>query len=309
MADRRRILIDCDPGLDDAAAILMALGARERLDLVAVTTVAGNVDLAAVTRNAAGLLALAGRGDVPLFAGCPRPLIGGGVRAGHVHGADGIGGVVLPDPSEPVRAEHAVDAIIRLARESGPGGLTLVPIGPMTNIACALTMAPDIAENLAEIVVMGGAAFVPGNVTPAAEFNVACDPHAARIVLESGVPVTVMPLDVTRKAVLTEERVAAIRALATRPAEALAAMLAEYRGNTARAVLHDPCTIAYLLAPDLFEGRTVAATVDTASAVSMGRLVADWNGATDGAQTVTVMTDLDDAGFYALLEECVARLG
>ncbi|MBP5857552.1 nucleoside hydrolase [Marivibrio halodurans] len=300
MAAVRRILIDCDPGLDDAAAILMALGARAVLDLVALTTVAGNVGLAAVTRNASGLLALAGRTDVPLHAGCPRALVGGTLRAQHVHGEGGIGGVDLP-VGVSARSEHAVDAIRRIARESGPKGLTLVPIGPLTNIACALVMAPDIADCLSEIVVMGGAARVGGNVTPVAEFNFAADPHAARIVLESGVPVVVMPLDVTRQAVVTEARIDALRTLATPVGETLAAMLAAYRGRTGRAVLHDPCTIAYLLAPDLFRGEGVAATVDTASDVSMGRLVADWNGQTGRDPTVTIMSDLDADGFYDLL--------
>ncbi|MCR9221332.1 MAG: nucleoside hydrolase [Alphaproteobacteria bacterium] len=307
-APRRSILIDCDPGLDDAAAILMALGAADRLDLKAVTTVAGNVGLEAVTANARGLLALAGRGDVPVFAGCPRPLIAGDLDAAHVHGSDGIGGVALPASDAPVEAEHAVSALVRLARAAPPEGLTLVPIGPLTNIACALVQAPDIARRIDRIVLMGGVALGAGNVTPAAEFNFATDPHAARIVLESGLPIVVMGLDVTRQAVLTEARIARLAALGTPPAAALAAMLSAYRGRTGKAVLHDPCTIAYLLAPGLFEGRTLAATVETASPLSMGRLVADWNGVTDAPQRATIMTGLDAEGFYDLLTDCVGRL-
>lgn len=307
-AARRPILIDCDPGLDDAAAILMALGAADRLDLKAVTTVAGNVGLQAVTANARGLLALAGRDDAPVFAGCPRPLIGGDLDAAHVHGADGIGGVALPVSGAPVEAEHAVSALIRLARAAPAGGLTLVPIGPLTNIACALVQAPDIVGRIERIVLMGGVALGAGNVTPAAEFNFATDPHAARIVMESGAPIVVMGLDVTRQAVLTEARIARLAALGTRPAAALAAMLSAYRGRAGKAVLHDPCTIAYLLAPTLFEGRTVAATVETGSPLSLGRLVADWNGVTDAPKNATIMTGLDAEGFYDLLIDCIRRL-
>jgi purine nucleosidase len=303
----RRILIDCDPGLDDAAALLMAFGAQDRLDITAVTTVAGNVGLAEVTRNAAGLLALAGRSAVPLHAGCPRALMPRPGRAAHVHGEDGIGGVALPD-GPAVQPMHAVQAICEIARAHPEGGLTLVPTGPLTNIACALTLDPGIARHIDRIVLMGGAAFVAGNVTPAAEFNFATDPVAARIVLDSGLPVTVMGLDVTRQAVLTADRIAAIRAIGSAPATALADMLAAYRGRTGKSVLHDPCTIAWLLAPELFEGRRVAATVDTGSEISMGRLVADWHGVTDREPTVTIMTEMDDAGFYRLLTECVARV-
>ena len=297
----QRILIDCDPGLDDAAAILAALGAADRLRLEAVTTVAGNVGLGAVTRNAGGLLALAGRTDVPLHAGCPRALVSPRADAAHVHGADGIGGVALPAGPSPA-AEHAVQAIRRLA---GEGGLTIVAIGPLTNIACALVEAPELARRIERLVIMGGVADQPGNVTDWAEFNFACDPEAARIVLESGLPITLFGLDVTRQAHVTEERIGAFEALGTAPATALAAMLRAYQGERPRPVLHDPCTIAWLLQPDLFQGRRVRATAETAVAAQRGRLLAT----DDPEGPIELMTQLDADGLFALLTRCVSRLG
>ncbi|MEQ8603602.1 MAG: nucleoside hydrolase [Marivibrio sp.] len=297
---RRSILIDCDPGLDDAAAILTALGAADRLSLGAVTTVAGNVDLDAVTRNAAGLLALAGRTDVPLHAGCPRALFGAGERAGHVHGADGIGGVAL-SPGPAPSPEHAVQAIRRLARG---GGVTIVAIGPLTNLALALVEEPAIATEIERLVIMGGVADGPGNVTDWAEFNFACDPEAARIVLESGLPTALFGLDVTRQAHVTPQRIAAFDALGTPAGKALARMLRAYQGERPRPVLHDPCTIAWLLQPDLFAGRRVRASVETANPAQRGRLMT-----TDDPQgPIELMTALDADGFFALLTQCVGGL-
>jgi purine nucleosidase len=304
---RRAIVIDCDPGLDDAAALMMAFGAPGHLDVQAVTTVAGNVGLAAVTRNASGLLQLCGKAAVPLHAGCPRALVGEGARAGHVHGDDGIGGFQLP-PGPTVQPSHGVEALIRIARAAGPKGLTVVATGPLTNIACALTMAPDIMDHIDRIVLMGGAAWVPGNITPAAEFNFAVDPHGARITLECGLPITLMGLDVTRQAAVSEARVAAIAARGGASAHALAQMLRAYRACTDDPVLHDPCTIAWLLQPDLFAGVQGYASVETAAADTLGKLLFDPGADNDANAPVTVMTALDADGFYALLGDCVAAL-
>lgn len=310
MEGRFAVIHDCDPGLDDAAALLMALGARDRLDVLTVIAVAGNVPLAATFRNARGLLALAGRGDIPCHAGCERALMTAPLFAEQVHGKDGIGGVRLPEPTTPPSDIHAVTAIIALCREAASTGdkVTLVITGPMTNIASALVMAPDLLDGVAEIVFMGGAARGKGNVTPHAEFNFAVDPHAAAIVLEraSGrVPIVMMGLDVTRQVVLTEARLNAIREIDTSPARALAAMLREYRdgGEGAPRVLHDPCTMAYLLEPDLFTFEAADIRIEIAGEEA-GRSIADWK--PDGS--VRVATGVDDEGFYRLLTACVASI-
>lgn len=306
---KSRIWLDCDPGLDDAAALLMALGAPEDLVLEGVSTVAGNVGIEPVSRNAAGLLALAGREDIPLHIGCPRPMMTAPVDAAHVHGEGGIGGVPLPAPTvspSPVHAVEAIDAFCRkgLAGEKG----TLVLTGPMTNAALAIIRAPDLLAGLDRIVFMGGVALGAGNITPAAEFNFASDPHAARIVLTCGIPCVMMGLDVTRQALVTQSRIDALAAAGGHCAKTLARILSAYGGSVENPVLHDPCTIAYLLQPDLFDGRTCAVDVDCESELSLGRSVADWHHVTDKPANVTVMTDLDDEGFYTLLNRTVGRL-
>lgn len=301
----RTIIHDCDPGLDDAAALLMALGVPDRLSVAAVTTVAGNVPLAATFRNARGLLALAGREDVPCHAGCPRALMVPPLTAEQVHGVDGIGGVALPQPTVTASGVHAVEALIGRCRSAGSDGVTLMVTGPMTNVAVALVMAPDILDHLREIVFMGGVVDGPGNITPDAEFNFAVDPHAASIVLSCGAPMVMMGLDVTRKVELTLARVAAIRDIGTPVSDRLSDMLAAYRdggGSGSPRVLHDPCTVAYLLRPAMFTGQKAHVSVATDEGPARGRSVANWT--SEGP--VTVMTDIDTDAFYALLIDCLA---
>lgn len=306
---KTRIWLDCDPGLDDAAAILMTLGAGDRLQLEGVSTVAGNVGIVPVTRNARGLLALAEREDVPLHAGCPRPMMTSPVDAAAVHGTDGIGGVPLPKPTVPPQVQHAVEAIDAFCRRgmTGPKG-TLVLTGPMTNAALAIIRAPDMLAGLERIVFMGGVAFGPGNITPSAEFNFASDPHAAKIVLGCGLPNVMMGLDVTGQAEITAERIAALEKTGERVGKSLAAMMSAYSARVGKPVLHDPCTIAYLLQPDLFTGIDCYCDVDCESALSLGRCVADPHGVTGNRANTTIMTGLDADGFFALLTACVARV-
>ena len=310
----RKIIIDTDPGQDDAVAILLALASPEELDLLAITCVAGNVPLDYTTRNARIIRELSGKAEVLVLAGCDRPMTRALVTAEHVHGRTGLDGPDLPDPMLPLAPGHAVDHLIDTLRRHPPGTITLCPIGPLTNIATALDRAPDIAPRIKEIVLMGGAYFAVGNVTPAAEFNIHVDPQAADIVFKSGVPITVVPLDVTHKALVTRARNDAIRAIGTPVARAVAEMTDFFeRYDRAKygqdgAPLHDPCVIAYLLRPDLFSGRHINVEIETTSELTMGMTVADWWGVTDRPANALFLGDIDADGFFALLTERLARL-
>ena len=304
------IIIDCDPGHDDALALLLALASPE-LEVVAVTAVAGNVPLVLTAANARRLCELAGRADVPVPAGCERALLRAPVSAEHVHGRTGLDGADLPDPTMPLQTGHGVDAIVRILRERPAGTLTLCPIGPLTHGAMALRKAPDIAARIQRIVLMGGAAGM-GNMTASAEFNIYADPHAARIVFESGVPIVMHGLDVTLQARVTAARIEAIRAQNTPVSRAVVGLL-EFYGRHERtcgggAPLHDPCAIAYLLQPELFQGREAVVDVETTGEFTFGRTVVDWSGRSDRAPNATVMTGIDADGFFALLTERLARL-
>ena len=303
------IIIDTDPGQDDAAAILLALGSPE-LEVRAITTVAGNVELDLATANALRLLELAGRTDVPVHAGCPRPMVRPLVTAKHVHGRTGLDGADLPAPRTRARDQHAVPFLIEALRGASQK-LTLCPIGPLTNVALALISAPDIARRIERIVLMGGA-FSGGNVTPAAEFNIYVDPHAAHVVLTSGVPIVMMPLDVTHQNQTTPPRLAEIAALGTAPARAMAGMLSFYDRSHAERFggppLHDPTTIAWLLAPGLFEGTAAHVAVEHASETTMGATVADLFGKTGRPANAEVMLRIDADGFQRLFVERLGRL-
>ena len=307
-----KIIIDTDPGQDDAVAILLALASPE-LEVLAVTAVAGNVPLALTARNARVVCELAGRPDIPVHAGCDRPMARDLVTAEHVHGKTGLDGADLPDPTMPLAPGHAVDVLIETLRREPPGTVTLCPLGPLTNIGTALERAPDIASRIARIVLMGGAYFEVGNITPAAEFNIYVDPEAARAVFASGVPITVLPLDATHKALTTRARNDAFRA-----AGGVGEVVAGWTGFFERfdkqkygsegAPLHDPCVIAWLLRPDLFRGREVNVEIEVESPLTRGMTVADWWGVTDRAPNALFIGDVDADGFFALLTERIARL-
>ncbi len=310
----RRIIIDTDPGQDDAVAILLALASPEEIEVLGITAVAGNVPLPLTARNARVVCELAGRRDIPVFAGCERPLGRALVTAEHVHGRTGLDGPVLPEPTMPLQDAHAVDFIAETLRAEAPGTVTLCPLGPLTNIATAFRQAPDIVDRVAGIILMGGAYFEVGNITPAAEFNIYVDPEAADIVFRSGAPLTVMPLDVTHKALVTRPRNEAFRAIGTPVGRAVAEMTDFFerfdkeKYGSEGAPLHDPCVTAYLIRPDLFSGRFVNVEVETVSELTMGMTVADWWGVTDRAPNATFMGALDAPGFFALLTERLARL-
>jgi purine nucleosidase len=313
MSLARKIIIDTDPGQDDAVAILLALASPE-LEVLGITCVAGNVPLPLTVRNTRVICELAGRSEVKIYAGCAAPLRHPLVTAEHVHGKTGLDGIVLPEPSMALQADHAVDFIIETLREQPVGAVTLCPLGPLTNIATAFQRAPDIIARVAQIVLMGGAYFEVGNITPAAEFNIYVDPEAAEIVFKSGAQIVVMPLDVTHKVLTTRARVEAFRALGTRAGHAVASWtdfferfdMAKYGSDGAP--LHDPCVIAYLLRPGLFQGRHINVEIETASPLTRGMTVADWWRVTDRQPNAMFMGQVDADGFYALLTERISRL-
>ncbi|WP_048645527.1 nucleoside hydrolase [Nitratireductor soli] len=313
MTAARKIIIDTDPGQDDAMAILLALASPE-LEVVGITAVAGNVPLALTEKNARKICELAGRPEIKVFAGATRPLMRDLVTAENVHGRTGLDGPDLPEPQMKLQEQYAVDFIVETLMAHDDDEITLCPLGPLTNIALALIREPRIAPRIREIVLMGGGFFEGGNVTPTAEFNIYVDPHAADVVLRSGVPIVMMPLDVTHKALTTRKRVDALRALGTPVCLAAAQLLDfferfdEEKYGTDGGPLHDPCVIAYLLQPGLFRGRTCNVTVETGSELTMGMTVVDWWRVTERPQNALVMRDIDDDGFFELLIERLARL-
>ncbi len=310
---KQKIIIDTDPGQDDAVAILLALGSPE-LDVLGITAVAGNVPLALTEKNVRKVCELAGRPDVKVYAGADRPLLRELVTAEYVHGKTGLDGPDLPEPTMPLQPQHAVDFLIETVMAHEAGTITLVPVGPLTNIATAMIREPHFAARLKQIVLMGGGFFEGGNVTPAAEFNIYVDPHAAERVFGSGAPIVMMPLDVTHKALTKRARVEKFRALGTRVGDATAALLDfferfdERKYGTDGGPLHDPCTVAWLLKPELFSGRDCNVEIVTDSDITLGMTVVDWWGVTGKPANALVMRDIDADGFFDLLVERLARL-
>lgn len=310
----RPIIIDCDPGQDDAINLLLAMSSPDELDILGITTVAGNVPLALTERNARQICDIAGRTDMKVFAGCERPLQRELLTAEHVHGKTGIDGVEITRPGTPLGEQHAVDFIIE-ALSAAAEPLTLVPTGPLTNIATAIERAPAILDNVAEIVLMGGAMREGGNHSPSAEFNILVDPHAADLVFRCGKPITVLGLDVTHQVLATPGRRDRIREINNDAGRATAGMLDFFnRHDTVKygslgAPLHDPCTVAFLLAPNLFEGKACNLTVETVSELTMGHTAVDFWHVTDRPDNVTWIWSVDADGFYDLLIERLERYG
>jgi inosine-uridine nucleoside N-ribohydrolase len=310
----RPILIDCDPGIDDCIALMVALGSPDELDVRAICTVAGNVPVETCTRNAGGVAALAGRGDIPIHAGCPRPMVEAPVFADHIHGENGLGDAVLPEPLNPVSDVHAVPALIEALRGAGEEGLTLVITGPMTNLAVALVQAPDIAEGIREIIIMGGARREGGNITGSAEFNIYADPHAARTVLRCGRPITLIGLDTTLQIRATPARMERMRGLGTTAARAADLMIAHVNRvygeiyGTEGAALHDPCTIACLLAPELFTLRPAHVDVETRAGLTRGHTAVELFGQSETGGAVSWADGLDAEAVFDLILERMGRL-
>ena len=309
----RKIIIDCDPGQDDAVALLLAMASPDELEILAVTTVAGNVPLDLTQRNARMICDIADRRDVPVFAGCDRPIEFEPITAEYIHGDTGIDGLDVFEPETPLQPEHAVDFIMEALAAADPGSVTLVPTGPMTNIGTAIQQRPVIVDGIAEVVAMGGAMREGGNRSPSAEFNVLADPHAAEIVYNCGRPVTAMGLDVTHQVISTRDRVERIRAIGNPVAEAAAGMLGFFhRYDTNKygsegAPLHDPCTIAWLLRPELFATRRCNVSVEKESALTLGHTAVDFWHVTDRPPNVDWAYEVEADGFYELLLERLAR--
>ena len=312
---KRPIIIDCDPGQDDAVALFLALASPEALELLAITTVAGNVPLTLTQRNARMMCDIAGATHTRVFAGCDRPMRRAPITAEKVHGKTGIDGVEVFDPDTPLQAQHAVDFIVETLASADPGSVTLVPIGPLTNIGTAIEQAPHIVSGIREIVLMGGAMREGGNHSPSAEFNILVDPDAADIVLRRGVPVTMFGLDVTHQVLSTRERVERIAALGNDVAAAAAGMLGFFHRHDTKkygsegAPLHDPCTIAYLLEPELFELERCNVTVETDSELTLGHTAVDFWHVTDRPHNCNWAYRVDADRFYALLTSRLAVFG
>ena len=303
---RQKIIIDTDPGQDDAVAILLALASPE-LDLLGITAVAGNVPLDWTQKNARRVCELAGRPEVLVFAGASHPLKRPLVTAEQVHGSTGLDGPELPEPTMPLQTLHAVDFLIEELLRQPSCTVTLCTLGALTNVALALQRAPEIACRIQQIVLMGGGYSEGGNITPAAEFNIYVDPHAARIVFASGVPLVVIPLDVTHQVLTTRKRMDAIAAIGTPVAWATVEMLDFFerfdvqKYGSDGGPLHDPCVIAYLLQPKLFQGRLCNVEIETGSELTMGMTVVDWWGVTDRPKNAMFMRVVDAEGFFRLL--------
>ncbi|WP_394692691.1 nucleoside hydrolase [Hyphobacterium sp.] len=310
----RPVIIDCDPGIDDCVALMVALASRNELGVEAICTVAGNVNVATCTRNVLGLLALLGRVDVPVYSGCERPMSVNPVFADHIHGENGLGSVCFPAAQTSAATEDAVDYLIRRLADSGQPPATLVIVGPSTNLATALQKAPDITAGIEQIVLMGGARREGGNITPSAEFNIYADPHAAQTVFHGGRPLTVIGLDATLQLRCSPDRMAALRAIGNAASKAAADMMEHVNAiygeiyGTAGAAMHDPCTIAWLLAPDLFHARPVRIEVETASALTRGHTAVDYHHTDDRPANANWVDGLESDKVFALLLERIARL-
>lgn len=309
----QKIIIDTDPGQDDAVAILLALASPE-IEVLGIVAAAGNVPLALTAKNIRKVCELAGRRDIKVYAGCEGPMEGSLFTAEYVHGASGMDGADLPEPTMPVEEKPGVDFLIDTLMAHEPGSVTVCTLGPMTNLGTALQKAPQIAGRIGRVVLMGGGLFEGGNVTPAAEFNIYVDPMAAEIVFSCGAPIVMMPLDVTHQVLTTKARVAAIKALETPLSDAVTGWLEfferfdEEKYGTDGGPLHDPNVIAYLIKPELYAGRLCNVEIETKSALTKGMTVADWWGVTDRRKNATFIRDVDADGFYALLTERLARL-
>jgi len=311
----RKLILDCDPGQDDAVALFLAMSSPDELEILGLTAVAGNVPLDLTQRNARMMCDIADRKELPVFSGCDRPMQREPITAEYIHGVTGIDGLDVFEPATPLQEQHAVDFIIETLLAADDDSVTLVPTGPLTNIGTAIDREPSILKSVREIVLMGGAMRESGNRSPSAEFNIMVDPHAADIVFNCGRPITVMGLDVTHQVLSTRKRVEKIAALDNPVADATAGMLSFFdRYDTGKyssegAPLHDPCTIAYCLKPELFEGKMCNIKVEMESELTIGHTAVDFWQVTDRPINANWIHTVDADGFYDLLTERLARFG
>jgi purine nucleosidase len=311
---KKQIILDCDPGQDDAVALALAMAAKDEIDLLGVTTVAGNVPLNLTQRNARIMCDICHRTDIKVYAGAEKPMAQPLVTAEHVHGKSGLDGIVIYEPTTPLEEKHAVDFIIETCLAADNNSIFLVPTGPLTNIGLAIERAPAILSKIKEIILMGGALREGGNITPSAEFNIYVDPEAAQIVLRCGRPIVMMSLDVTHQVLTTRKRVDAIRNLDSTVGESIASLIEFYerydeeKYHLDGAPLHDPCTIAYLIKPDLFSLKEVNVEVETEGDFTRGATVVDYWDVTERIPNVQWAHSVDDEGFFKLLNTYLSKV-
>jgi purine nucleosidase len=308
-----KIILDCDPGHDDAIALLLAHGNPE-IELVAVTTVHGNQTIEKVTRNALAVATVAGITGVPFAAGAHRPLVREAEVAESIHGESGLDGPKLPEPAFAADERHAVDLIIDTIMDNEPGTITLVPTGALTNIALAVRKEPRIAARVKEVVLMGGGYHV-GNWSASAEFNIVIDPEAAHIVFNEPWKLTMVGLDLTHQALATPEVVAAIAAVGTAPARFVVELLEFFAHSYKDAQgfdfppVHDPCAVALVIDPSVMKVVRVPLDVELTGTLTLGMTVADFRSAAPESCTTHAATDLDHAKFWALIVDALERIG
>jgi purine nucleosidase len=308
----RPIIFDCDPGNDDAVALLITMASPEEFKMLGITTVAGNVSLANTNVNARKICELAGRTDVPVFSGCPRPLVGEPIISDGAHGKTGIDGAILPDPEMPLQKQHGVDFIIETLK-THPEPVTMFLTGPMTNMAMAINKDPTILKNVAEMVIMGGS-ITGGNITPAAEFNFFCDPFAAKVILDCGTKTTIMTLDITNKVLATPENIQRLRQVGTNQATQVANMMEatmdfdrDKFGLSGRAI-HDACVPIYVLRPDLFNHKPAYVHVETAHGYSYGNSIISYYPKHVPEDSCLFVPDqVDSAGVFDVILERLSR--
>ena len=310
----KKIILDCDPGQDDAVALALAMAAKDEIEILGVTTVAGNVPLNLTQRNARIMCEMCHRSDVKVYAGAEKPMAQELVTAEHVHGKSGLDGIEIYEPSHSLEEKHAIDFIIESCLAAEHNSLILVPTGPLTNIGLAIDREPDILPKIKEIVLMGGARKEAGNITPSAEFNIYVDPEAAKLVLQCGRPIVMMSLDVTHQVLTTQKRVDTIRNLDSSVGEGIAALIEFYerydeeKYHLDGAPLHDPCTVAYLLKPELFKFKNVNVEIETGGTFTRGTTVVDYWEVTDRIPNVQWAYEVDDEGFFDLLNQYLSKI-
>ena len=311
---KHRVFLDCDPGRDDALAIAMLLASAAEIELVGITAVAGNVPLALTYRNARFICDLCGFPEVPVYAGADMPMARPPVTGTRAHGESGLEGMAVDAPPVAVEPGGAIRFLTETLRAAGDDEITLVAIGPLTNVAIFAAEAPELLPKLRQIVVMGGASKAGGNVTPAAEFNIFADPHAAARVLDCGRPMTIVSLDATHQVLATPAHAERLMRSGSEPARRLAALLRPAVRSRAsrfgpdRLPIHDPCTIAWLLQPALFQAEPVPVAVETEGTHTLGATVVDWWGVTGKPPNAHWVTEVDGEDVLDLLIECIGRL-
>lgn len=310
---KKKIIIDTDPGQDDAVALLLALASKE-LEILGVTCVAGNVPLSLTSENARKILELTRYTEIPVFAGADRPIKRTLVTAEHVHGKTGIDGPVLEKPKIKLQSKEAIEFIIETILSYPKDEITLCTLGPLTNIGLAFQREPRIKTLIKEIIMMGGGFFEGGNITPAAEFNIYVDPEAAAEVLDSGIPITMLPLDVTHKALTSRSRIESFRKIGNKAGIATAEMLDFFerfdveKYGSEGGPLHDPNVITYLLRPEFYEGKYVNVEIELGSDLTRGMTVVDWWNVTTRKKNVYYIDKVKDEEFFNFLIERIKLL-